>query len=99
LAFAVLLEAGLDGLDNKMDPGEPTEENLFALTEDEIVQRGISNLPTSLWEAYHALEQDDVVKNALGEKVFDQFYTIKRAEWDAYRIQVFDYERDQYLDV
>ena len=49
LAFAVLLEAGLDGLDNKMDPGEPTEENLFALTEDEIVQRGISNLPTSLW--------------------------------------------------
>ena len=56
-------------------------------------------MPTSLWEAYHALEQDDVVKNALGEKVFDQFYTIKRAEWDAYRIQVFDYERDQYLDV
>ena len=55
--------------------------------------------PTSLWEAYHALEEDDVVKNALGEKVFNQFYTIKRAEWDAYRIQVFDYERDQYLDV
>ena len=71
----------------------------FALTEDEILQRGIDNLPTSLWEAYHALEEDDVVKNALGEKVFDQFYTIKRAEWDAYRIQVFDYERDQYLDV
>jgi glutamine synthetase len=56
-------------------------------------------LPTSLWEAYHALEEDSVVKNALGEKVFNQFYNIKRAEWDAYRIQVFDYERDEYLDV
>ena len=99
LAFAALLEAGLDGLNNKIDPGEPTEINLFALSEDEIAERGISNLPTSLWEAYHALEKDDVIKNALGKKVFDQFYTIKRAEWDAYRIQVFDYERDKYLDV
>ena len=99
LAFAVLLEAGLDGMDNKIDPGEPTEENLFAFSEDEIAEKGISSLPTSLWEAYHALEKDDVVKNALGEKVFNQFYNIKRAEWDAYRIQVFDYERDEYLDV
>ena len=94
-----MLEAGLDGMDNKLDPGEPTEENLFALNEEEIAQRGIDNLPTSLWEAYHALENDDVIINALGEKVFDQFYNIKRAEWDAYRIQVFDYERNQYLDV
>ena len=99
LAFAVLLEAGLDGMDNKIDPGEPTEENLFAYTEDEIIQKGITSLPTSLWEAYHSLEEDEVVKNALGEKVFNQFYTIKRAEWDAYRIQVFDYERDEYLNV
>ena len=57
LAFAALLEAGLDGLNNKIDPGEPTEINLFALSEDEIAERGIANLPTSLWEAYHALEK------------------------------------------
>lgn len=99
LAFAVLLEAGLDGMDNKIDPGEPTEENLFALTEDEINARGINSLPTSLWEAYHSLEQDDVVKNTLGPQIFNQFYNIKRAEWDSYRIQVFDYERDEYLNV
>ena len=99
LAFAVLLEAGLYGMDNKIDPGEPTEENLFAYSEDEIIEKGISSLPTSLWEAYHSLEEDEVIKNALGEKVFNQFYTIKRAEWDAYRIQVFDYERDEYLNV
>ena len=94
-----MLEAGLDGMDNKIDPGEPTEDNLFAYSEDEIAEKGISSLPTSLWEAYHALEEDEVVKNAIGEKVFNQFYTIKRAEWDAYRIQVFDYERDEYLNV
>ena len=99
LAFAVLLESGLDGMDNKIDPGEPTEENLFAYTEEEIIEKGISSLPTSLWEAYHSLEEDEVVKNALGENVFNQFYKIKRAEWDAYRIQVFDYERDEYLNV
>lgn len=99
LAFAVLLEAGLDGMDNKIDPGEPTEENLFTLTEDEINARGINSLPTSLWEAYHSLEQDDVVKNTLGPQIFNQFYNIKRAEWDSYRIQVFDYERDEYLNV
>ena len=99
LAFAVLLEAGLDGMDNKIDPGEPTEENLFAYTDDEIAEKGIETLPTSLWEAYHSLEKDDVIKNALGEKAYNQFYNIKRAEWDAYRIQVFDYERDEYLNV
>ena len=86
-------------MDSKIDPGEPTEENLFALSEDEIAERDIDNLPTSLWEAYHSLEHDEVIKNALGEKVFTQFYNIKRAEWDAYRIQVFDYERDEYLNV
>ena len=99
LGFAVLLEAGLDGMNRKLDPGEPTEENLFAYSEDEIIAKGIKTLPTSLWEAYHSLEVDDVVKNALGEKVFNQFYSLKRAEWDAYRVQVFDFERDEYLNV
>ena len=99
LAFAVLLEAGLDGLDNKHDPGEPTEYSLFALSPDEIAERGIETLPTSLWEAYHALEQDEVVQNALGDYVYNQFYNIKRAEWDDYRIQVFNYEREKYLNI
>lgn len=99
LAFAVLLEAGLDGLNNKIDPGEPTEFNAFALSPDELAAKGIDTLPTSLWEAYHALEEDDVVQNALGDYVYNQFYNIKRAEWDDYRIQVFDYEQDKYLNI
>lgn len=99
LAFAVLLEAGLDGMDNKTDPGEPTEFNAFELTHDELEAKGIETLPTSLWEAYHSLEKDEVVKNALGEYVYNQFYNIKRAEWDDYRIQVFDYEREKFLGI
>ena len=99
LAFAVLLESGLDGMDNKMDPGEPTEFNAFEYTPEELENKGIKTLPTSLWEAYHALEKDDVVKNALGDFVYNQFYNIKRAEWDDYRIQVFDYERERYLNI
>ena len=99
LSFAVLLEAGLDGMDNKIDPGEPTEFNAFAYTPEELLEKGIETLPTSLWEAYHSLEKDEVVINALGEYVYNQFYNIKRQEWDDYRIQVFDYERERYLNV
>mgnify|MGYP003294347773 CR=1 FL=1 len=99
LAFTVLLEAGLDGMDNKIDPGEPTEFNAFAYTPEELLEKGIETLPTSLWEAYHSLEKDEVVINALGDYVYNQFYNIKRQEWDDYRIQVFDYERERYLNV
>ena len=99
LAFAVLLEAGFDGMDNKIDPGEPTEFNAFDYTPEELAEKGITTLPTSLWEAYHSLEKDDVIIKALGDYVYNQFYNIKRAEWDDYRTQVFDYERERYLNV
>jgi len=99
LAFAVLLEAGLDGIDNKIDPGEPAEFNAFEYTPEELAEKGVDTLPTSLWEAYHSLEKDELVQQALGEHVYNQFYSIKRAEWDDYRIQVFDYERDKFLDI
>ncbi|RAP52881.1 MAG: glutamine synthetase, partial [Methanosphaera sp. rholeuAM270] len=85
--------------DNKMDPGEPTEFNAFEYTPEELADKGINTLPTSLWEAYHALEEDNIVKNALGDFVYNQFYQIKRQEWDDYRIQVFDYERERYLNI
>ena len=86
-------------MDNKIDPGEPTEFNAFAYTPEELLEKGIETLPTSLWEAYHSLEKDEVVINALGDYVYNQFYNIKRQEWDDYRIQVFDYERERYLNV
>lgn len=97
LAFAAMLEAGLDGMKNKIDPGEPTEIDVFAKSIEELAEMGISTLPSSLWEAYHALEKDDVVKSTLGDHIYTQFRDIKKKEWDDYRIQVFDYELDKYL--
>lgn len=97
LAFATMLEAGLDGIKNKIDPGEPTEIDVFEKSIDELKELGIGVLPSSLWEAYHALEKDDVVKSTLGDHIYTQFMDIKKKEWDDYRIQVFDYELDKYL--
>ena len=97
LAFAAMLEAGMDGMKNKIDPGEPTEIDVFAKSMDELKTMGINTLPSSLWEAYHALEKDDVVKSTLGDHVYTQFMDIKKKEWDDYRIQVFNYELEKYL--
>lgn len=99
LAFAAMLAAGMDGIKNKIDPGEPTEVNIFKLTEEELAERGIEVLPTSLWEAYHAFEENPIIMNALGDHISHKFLDAKYAEWDEYRIQVFGYEQKRYLDL
>ena len=99
LAFAGMLEAGLDGMKNKIDPGEPTEIDVFGKSIEELKTLGIDILPSSLWEAYHALEKDDVVRSTLGNHIYSQFRDIKKKEWDDYRIQVFDYELEKYLNI
>ena len=99
LAFAVMLEAGIDGMKNKIDPGEAVETDLYQLSEEGLVKSGIKVLPTSLWEAYHSLEEDLVVLNALGSHVSSKFLELKYKEWDEYRVQVFGYEVERYLDI
>ena len=97
LAFAAMLEAGMDGINNKMDPGAATEIDVFGLDAAGLASKGIDTLPSSLWEAYHALEKDEVVKSSLGDHVYKQFMDLKKKEWDDYRIQVFPYELNRYL--
>ena len=63
----------MDGLKNKMDPGDATEINAFGLDEAGREKLGIDTLPSSLWEAYHALQEDEVVKASLGEHTYNQF--------------------------
>ncbi|MGZ7047534.1 MAG: type I glutamate--ammonia ligase [Methanobacterium sp.] len=99
LAFAAMLGAGMDGIKNKIHPGEPTELDVFDLNSEELAKIGIDTLPSSLWEAYHALEADDVVKSSLGDHVYGQFMDFKKKEWDDYRIQVFQYELERYLSI
>ncbi|MDR2624250.1 MAG: type I glutamate--ammonia ligase [Methanobrevibacter sp.] len=99
LAFAAMLEAGLDGIENKIDPGEPTELNIYKMSDDELKEKGIELIPSSLWEAYHAFENDDVIKGALGDHISEKFLELKYAEWDEYRIRVFNYEQNKYINL
>ncbi|MDR0911390.1 MAG: type I glutamate--ammonia ligase [Methanobrevibacter sp.] len=99
LAFAAMLEAGLDGINNKIDPGEPVEKNIYKMSEEELAKEGIETIPSSLWEAYHALEEDTVIQNALGDHIYNEFHAFKKAEWDEYRIQVFGYEQRKYIGI
>ena len=97
LAFAAMLEAGLDGIKNKIDPGEPAEFNIYELTKEELENKGIKLLPASLWEAYHAFEENETIKNSLGSHISEKFLESKYKEWDEYRIQVFGYEQKKYM--
>ena len=94
-----MLEAGIDGIQNKIDPGEPTEINIYQLTEEEREAMGIKVLPSSLWEAYHSLEEDPLILGALGDHISQKFLELKYQEWDEYRVQVFGYEQRKYLDI
>ncbi|MDR2967205.1 MAG: type I glutamate--ammonia ligase [Methanobacteriaceae archaeon] len=97
LAFTAMLEAGLDGIKRKINPGEPAEFNIYQLTNEELKKKGINLLPASLWEAYHAFEENEIVKNSLGSHISEKFLESKYKEWDEYRIQVFGYEQKKYM--
>ncbi|HET7678313.1 MAG TPA: type I glutamate--ammonia ligase [Candidatus Limnocylindrales bacterium] len=98
LAFAVMLAAGLDGIEKKMELAEPVEESLFEMDATRIAERGIRELPGTLGEAVDELERDEVISAALGEHVLARFIEAKRKEWDEYRTQVTPWELERYLE-
>ncbi len=97
LQFAVLLAAGLDGVKNTIDPGDPVELNVYEMTYEERKQRGIVSLPESLKEALDELESSDLMRETLGETALENFLKEKRREWDLYRTQVTTWEVDRYI--
>lgn len=98
LALAAMLAAGLDGIERCLEPPEPVEENVYQFEDQQLEQRHIARLPGSLSEALDALEQDEVILQALGEHVAQAFIRAKRAEWEDYRIRVSDWELERYLE-
>ncbi|MDA8204410.1 MAG: type I glutamate--ammonia ligase [Chloroflexi bacterium] len=98
LAFAVMLAAGLDGVEKGMELGEPVEESLYEMDAARIAERGIRQLPGTLGAAIDELEADPVICEALGDHVLSHFVEAKRAEWDEYRGQVTSWELDRYLE-
>ncbi|MER3418417.1 MAG: glutamine synthetase [Chloroflexota bacterium] len=98
LAFAVMIAAGLDGVERGLELGEPVEESVFEMDEVRLKEKGIRELPGTLAEAIDELEKDPVICDALGDHVLSHFVEAKRAEWNEYRMQVTQWEIDRYLE-
>ncbi|MEW5768616.1 MAG: glutamine synthetase family protein [bacterium] len=99
LTFAVILQAGLDGIEKKYELPEPMEKNLYHLTDVERKARGIDSLPGSLGQAISITENSELVRRTLGDHIFTRFIELKKKEWEEYRIQVSQYELDKYLPI
>jgi glutamine synthetase len=97
LAIAACLKAGLDGIKNKIEPSEEVSGNINAISEEEATRRGIEKLPTDLFEACMAMEKDSLVRDLLGERVYELYYKAKLDAWKEYDSQVTNWEIESYL--
>jgi len=99
LALAVMLQAGLDGIDRKVDPGPPVNKNIYKMSSRERRRLKIDELPRNLSEALDDLEKDKLIIETLGDHIFRHFVEAKREEWYDYIKHVSPWEIDRYLGV
>jgi len=99
LTFAVMLQAGLEGIEQGYQLEDPMELNLYELTDEERAKMGIQTLPESLGEAISIAEKSELLNKALGDHVFSRFIELKKKEWNDYRVQLTQWELDRYLSV
>ena len=99
LQFAVMLAAGLKGVEDKIVPPEPVEKNIYALSEKEKEKYNIHHLPESLGHALAFMEESKLLKETLGDHVFNNFLHVKHNEWIEYRKHVSPWEIEKYLQV
>jgi glutamine synthetase len=99
LAFAVLLAAGMKGIEEGYELPREAEDDVWSLNQRERKSLGIDPLPSSLSEAIAVAESSELLAETLGEHVFDFFLRNKRSEWAEYRVQVSTFERDMMLPV
>jgi glutamine synthetase len=97
LAFAVILAAGLKGIEEEYELPREASQNLFAMTSEELAAEGIRTLPGSLNDAVIEMERSELVAETLGEHVFEWFIRNKRAEWASYKTHISQFELDRYL--
>ncbi|WP_058993450.1 type I glutamate--ammonia ligase [Haloarcula sp. CBA1127] len=98
LAFAALIHAGLDGVEQELECDDPVRENIYDFDEEKREEYGITTLPSNLGEAVEALENDEVIQDALGEHVYENFVEAKTQEHKEYLVDVSDWELDRYLE-
>jgi len=99
LTFAAMLHAGLEGVEKKYKFDKPMEQNLYHLSDEERADLGINSLPSTLGEAINEFEGSGLMRKALGDHIFDRYVTLKKAEWEEYRIQISKWEMDKYLSI
>ncbi len=99
LAFAMMLNSGLDGVRNQLECPRSTDQNIFAMSAEEKEQAGIASMPGSLAEALDAFEANPLARASLGEHIYGKYVTAKRKEWDAFRTAVTRWELGEYLAI
>ena len=97
ISIALQLNAGLDGIARNLTPPPAVNRNIFKMTEAEMAEHSVTSLPGSLYDALQLYKADPLVKETLGDHIFNIYYEFKRKEWDSYRIAVHPWEIDQYL--
>ena len=99
LQFAAMLAAGLKGIEDKIEPPDPVEKNIYSLSKKEMDKYNIHHLPESLGHALAFMEESDLLKGVLGDHIFSTFLHVKSKEWENYRMQVTPWETNKYLQV
>ncbi len=99
LCLALCLAAGLDGIKRNLKCPDSVDENLFALTKEEIEERGIESLPETLYEALKFMKEDKMVKEVLGEHAYKAFRACKKKEWNEYKTYVSSWETEKYMTI
>ena len=99
LALAMMLRAGLDGIEQRIDPGPPVNKNIYKMSHRERRHLRIDDLPGNLSEALDEFEKDPIVRDTLGDHIFEHFLAAKREEWESYIRHVSAWEIDRYLRV
>ena len=99
LAMAVILKAGLDGIKNKFEVPAPIDQNIYVMTPEERLAHNIKALPATLFDAVENLKSNLVMRDALGEHLFERFVEAKEIEYDQFRLQVHPWEREQYIQM
>jgi len=99
LANSVVVQAGLDGIRKKIEPGDPTDANLYTMTPDQLKKDGIKALPSTLGAALEMMESDDLAKNVLGTGAYQTFLDQKIEEWKSFCTHVSPWEHFRYFDI
>ncbi|MFW9800723.1 MAG: glutamine synthetase family protein, partial [Candidatus Thorarchaeota archaeon] len=99
IAFAVMLAAGLDGIEKKIEPPKPVEEDVFDFDDSKLAEFYIESLPSDLGEALGEFERSSFMKETLGDHAFDKYLGLKKVEWAEFKRSVTDWEREHYMDL